>query len=210
MWLITLISWRITNTIHLTISSYEHFDYHYWLLPCHATLPSPVQRQSSSRQRDPTSAPGKTRNMATKKLWKWHAIAPIPHLLRLLFLDLGARAPKTSQLMTHRTVPKNPPPNPGPKFCTKLVQRHPVLFWAITKIVFCGGKWSHHIYTLLDSRRMILPSSPIVSTLWWKMTSDLFWRKRTVWYPFPTEPWFSQEGYTNVHELPHYLPQLQS
>ena len=137
MWLITLISWRITNTLHLTISSYEHFDYHYWLLPCHATLPSPVQRQSSSRQRDPTSATGKLRNMATKKLWKWHAIAAIPHLLRLLFLHLGARAPKTSQLMTHRS-PQKPPPKPWTKVlyqtgtkasCTVLSHNQDSILW---------------------------------------------------------------------------------
>ena len=109
------------------------------------------------------------RNMATKTLWKWHAIAAIPHLLRLLFLDLGARAPKTSQLMTHSSSPKNPSPNPGPKFwfqtgtkasCTVLSHNQDSILWRkmIALHIYSSGFkendppiFAHRLHTLVEN-----------------------------------------------------------
>ena len=124
----------------------EHttFDYlilwTFWLsllttaMPCHLAFTGSKAVFKSAKGSDFCD---RARNMATKKLWKWHAIAAIPHLLRLLFLHLGARAPKTSQLMTHRS-PQKPPPKPWTKVlyqtgtkasCTVLSHNQDSILW---------------------------------------------------------------------------------
>ena len=114
---------------------------------------------------------------------KRHAIPC--HLLRLLFLDLGARAPKTSQLT--RSSPHLKTLNL--KFLSQTGIGIPKQFWAITKIVFCGGKKSS--FALLDfSGKWSSKSSH------GKLLVTFFEGNEWSGTPFTTEPWSSQEGYT--------------